>query len=291
MEPEVSEDPNSDVILPVTYRVEGETQYTRIVIPREASMTRHPAYAVAVGIAQGQKPERTSYRVDGVITIKVYRRKEDGNSALSSRLRLSAPMVECEEEEDLPDLSFLKVRTYGKESKKRGAKEVAQELVSKMQKHTGKIVARSGGRSKAESSTSASQEVIQLGDSEDELHMERMEIEEEEEEEPLERKKWKGKQKEESMMGHLKNVFVSLSRSGSASKEKEQELSGKQDQVGMLEELEMSLGKPASREMEGIVDETESSKKSEKKKSKEKKKRGPGRPRKSGQEQSDLQEQ
>jgi hypothetical protein len=161
--------------------------------------------------------------------------------------------------------------------------------VSKMQKHTGKIVARSGGRSKAESSTSASQEVIQLGDSEGELHMERMEIEEEEE--PLERKKWKGKQKEESMMGHLKNVFVSLSRSGSASKEKEQELSGKQDQVGMLEELEMSLGKPVSREMEGIVDETESSKKSEKKKNKEKKKRGPGRPRKSEHEQSDLQEQ
>jgi len=127
LEPEVSTDPNSDIFLPVTYRIEGETQFSRIVIPRESGMAKHPAFAAAMDIAQGRKPERTLYEVNGVITIKMYKRKEDGSSALSSRLKLSAPMVECEKEEELPDLSFLKVRTYEKESKKRGAKEVSCE--------------------------------------------------------------------------------------------------------------------------------------------------------------------
>lgn len=57
LEPEVCTDPNSDIFLPVTYHIEGETQFSQIVIPRESGMAKHPASAAAMDIAQGQKPE------------------------------------------------------------------------------------------------------------------------------------------------------------------------------------------------------------------------------------------
>lgn len=126
MMPERGKDPHSDVALPLSYRVEGDYQNTRVIIPQDKEAAKHPAYKAVRDIGMGIKPERSTYKVDGVITVKIYKKRDTGEASLSSRMKVTAMAEFGEEEESVVDMSFVKVKEYADPiSKKRGAKEVS----------------------------------------------------------------------------------------------------------------------------------------------------------------------
>ncbi|KAG0345243.1 hypothetical protein BG005_001379 [Podila minutissima] len=161
-------------------------------------------------------------------------------------MKVTAMAEFAEEEESVVDMSFVKVKEYADPiSKKRGAKEVATELVSRV----GKGLKGKGNTPK---------KMRQQEDVDSDMDME-MDLGMEEEEEVLKRRFWKGKgilerggsgdggvgsskSRGQGIMGKVvSNVLANLSRVGSGSKE----LSGDDDVIFLDAQQQQQPGQQA----------------------------------------------
>ncbi|KAG0010164.1 hypothetical protein BGZ81_002951 [Podila clonocystis] len=131
LEPLKTEDDSSDITLPVTFRVRGELQRLKIIIPNNNKVKYHPVYSVAESIAKKWVPINSKFKVSGVAIYSAY--SMNGQLGLASRLEVDSMVAFHDDDEDIVDTSFFTVRKYEtNEEKDRHRKQVAREVGTRM---------------------------------------------------------------------------------------------------------------------------------------------------------------
>ncbi|KAG0312239.1 hypothetical protein BG000_006291, partial [Podila horticola] len=126
LEPMKTEDENGDITLPVTFRVQGEVQRVKIIIPNNSKIKDHPAYSVAESIAKKRVPINSKYKVSGVAIYSAY--SMNNQVGLASRLEVKSMVAFHDDDEDIVDTSLFTVKKYETSNDKEwNRKHVARE--------------------------------------------------------------------------------------------------------------------------------------------------------------------